>query len=382
MNNEMKKGCPLPIDWLEFVEDEDDSQLQSHLESCLSCQALVTALRQEASADELGDWLLHIDLGDAVTFQPKRIERPTFGDFVLSATSYANGDLSYDGQDRLVFLVLDNGHEREGRLWFRVAPAATDVENATSTDLVLRPSENELATPWRVLFAHQTVLNATQLDEWVGALTEAGKEVLRQALVGELGDNRFGTELEGPTDPRMIADRPIEALMRTLRAPFFAVGESEEVATETEAVVLLGDLRQAVADRAADDDAIVEGEGELVPFRRLFDYTQRLFDANLPKAMAAAMETSEDASFWRLESDYGAITAVVSYDLFNDKLLFIIEELHNFASREIALVVWGQGRRRQFESEPFRPRQGETVVLVEQQGFLDRDVEELAAKVR
>src|SRR6266516_2876218 len=97
MDSEMKERCPLPIDWLEFIEGEGDSELQSHLESCLSCQALVTALRQEASTDDIGDWLSRVDLKDAFTFEPKKTERPSFGDLVLSASSYEDGDFSYDG---------------------------------------------------------------------------------------------------------------------------------------------------------------------------------------------------------------------------------------------------------------------------------------------
>src|SRR4051812_4504640 len=123
MDSEMKRTCPLPIDWLNFIEGHADSELESHLDSCLSCQALVTALRDEAASEELGDWLSQIDLDAAVTFQPTKAESSSFGDFVLSASSFADGDIAYHGLDRLILVVLDNGEERAGRHWFRVAPA-------------------------------------------------------------------------------------------------------------------------------------------------------------------------------------------------------------------------------------------------------------------
>jgi hypothetical protein len=376
----MKKRCPLPIDWLEFIEGEGDPELARHLDSCLSCQALVSALKEESPADDFGDWLSRVDLKDSIVFQPRKVERPSFGDLVSSASSYSAGDISYDGLDRLFFFVLDNGHEREGSEWFRVAPADTDVENATSTDLVLRPSETEPATSWRVLFAHQTEVNVAQLEGLIGGLTDAGKETLRHALVGELGDERFGSPLEGPSDPRLIADRPTEELMRTLRQPFFALGEAE-AATEEEAVAILDDLQTAIAGReSATQHVFLEGEGELVYFERLLDYTGRLFDKNFEPALAAAMETSDETSFWKLESHFGQMIGFFLHELLADRLVFVIDELQDFDVSEIALVV--HGRQRSFQSESFLPQRGTKVVLVEQQGFLDADVEALAAKVR
>jgi hypothetical protein len=382
MNDKMKKNCPLPIDWLEFVEGRADADLDSHLESCLSCQALVTALKEEAAHDDLGDWLSRVDLDSAVIFQPKKIDRPSFGDLVLSASRYADCDSSYEGLDRLVLLVLDDGEERGGSRWFRVAPADTDVENATSTDLVLRPSETEMATSWRVLFAHQSTLMRDQLDESIGALTDAGKETLRQALTGELGDERFGTQLEGPSDPRLVADEPTEELMRTLRAPFFALGEME-TAKAQEAAGIVADLQSAIAarEKAAENVFLTEGEGELVFFTQLLDYNDRLFNTDLEPALAAAMGTSDATSFWKLEdARVGQIVGYFLHEFIADRLVFVIEDSQDFAANEIALVV--HGRQRWFESESFLPERGQQVVLVERQGFLDADVEKLAAKVR
>ena len=372
----MTKACPLPIDWLNFIEDQDDPELERHLESCLSCQALVTALKDEAAGDEFGDWLSRVDLSAAITFQPKKIERASFGELVLSASSYSDGDISYEGLDRVVFVVLDSGEQRSGHDWFRVAPADTDVENATSTDLVLRPSETELATPWRVLFAHQAVLQAAQLEASIGALTDAGKETLRRALTGELGDERFGVTLEGPSDPRLVAEKPIEELMRTLRAPFFAFEGDASTEQEATGVVVEG-LEQAIAARARD--VAVEAGGALVYFEPVRDYVSRLFDSNLEPALAAAME-SDETTFWKLESSFGLIVGFFESALLDDRLEFVVQESHDFHANEIALVV--HGRQRWFESEAFLPHRGARVVVAERAGFLDGEVETLAAKVK
>jgi hypothetical protein len=311
-------------------------------------------------SDRLGDWLSRIDLKDAVVFEPKRIERLLFGDLVLSASSYSAGAISYEGLDRVIFLVLDDGEQREGGEWVRVAPVDTDVENATSTDLVLRPSETELGISLRVLFAHQTVLNAWQLDESIGKLTARGLVVLRQAVGGELLDERFGVELEGPSDPRLIADRPTEELMRTLREPFFALGES--VAEEASL---------AVAEDARAVDASFGGQ--------LFELKWLpLKESQL--AWAAKSDPTDKVLTAELTlPSLGEITALLRYDWMNDTLLFVIDDLQGFVSKKIELMVCG--RRGKFETPAFKPERDREVVLVEKRGFSDKEVEQLAVRV-
>src|SRR5436190_23258462 len=118
----MKMRCPLPIDWLDFIDTGAPESLATHLDDCPSCQRLVVSLRGEAANDDLGDWLSEIDLDRAVVWRPRPIESLGFGQLVLNSTDYGDDDTEYQESPRLLFLVLDDGRSIQGRRWFTVAP--------------------------------------------------------------------------------------------------------------------------------------------------------------------------------------------------------------------------------------------------------------------
>lgn len=350
--------CPLPIDWLEFIESGGPETLAAHLDECPSCQTLVASLRSSGDLGDLGDWLSKVDLTQAVVWQPQSIETLRFGQLVLNASGYSGEDADYDDVPRLLFLVLDDWREIGGRHWRAVAPADTDVENASSTDLLLNADETSLGVRLRILFSLQTFLAEEQLDEQVGALTNAGEEVVREALASELDEVRFGLALEGPDDERLATDGETEAVVRLLRTPFFAAAD-REAAPEREVDVAAGRPEW-------------EGSGELLVFN--LDWVRARGEQ---LALAAKTGAEDVVAVASLKSDLGEIEGHLRYELMRDMLLFVVDRLEGWREAEIKLVLHTKTSD-EIESEPFVPRVGEEV---EVGSLFAYDVEELAAKV-
>lgn len=352
----MSNHCPLPIDWLDFVETGGPDSLSSHLERCPSCQRLVASLRDEAKDDDLGDWLSGVELGIAVVWRPQQARSLSFGQLVLNAARYAAEDAEYDQLPRLLFLTLDEGREIEGRRWLRVAPADTDVENASSTDLILNAEETDIGVPLRILFSLETSVANEQIDEQVGALKSTGSDVVRQALAGELDDMRFGLPLEGPDDERLAIDRETEEVIRLLRTPFFAAAIEEP---------------EQEPERVAEPQER-EGLGQLLVFN--LDWVRAKGEQ---LALAAKTEAGDAVAIASLKSDLGEIEGHFRYELMRDALFFVVDRLEGFTTSEIKLVLRTK-MSEEIESAPFVPRLGEEV---EVGSLFVYDVEELAAKV-
>jgi hypothetical protein len=354
----MKMRCPLPIDWLDFIERGGPDTLTAHLDECPSCQTLVASLRSSAGSGDLGDWLSKIDLTKAVVWQPRPIESLGFGQLVLSASSYIAEDSDYKDVPRLLFLVLNDRRTIAGRRWLAVAPTDTDVENASSTDMLLNANETSLDVRLRILFSLQTFLAEEQLDEQVGALTNAGEEVVRQALGHELDDGRFGLPLEGPDDERLAIDRETEAVVRLLRTPFFAVAEEA-----------------TAAEREAEAPTKIGGQARL---GRLLVFNLDWVRARGEQlALAAKTEAEDVVATASLKSELGEIEGHLRYDLKPDMLFFVIDRLARWQATEIRLVLYTKTSE-EIESKPFVPRVGEEV---EVGSLFPYQVEELAVKV-
>jgi hypothetical protein len=360
---EMNTRCPLPIDWLDFVETGQPDSLAAHLDECASCRAYVDALRTQVSDDSLGDWLDGVALEDAVVWRPRPTTSIAFGLLVMNARDYDGEDASYQNVWRLPFVVLDDGREIRGRCWYKVAPVDTDTENASSTDLLLQSEESDLGVPVRVVFSLQTSLAEEQLSDELGRLTAAGEKTLRQALAGELDEVRYGLPLTGPEDDRLAADRELEEVVRVLRSPFFALAAEAEPAPAQEA-----------------ETAVVATTGS----GKSWSHAARLFYFHLDRvratpekqlALAAQSETAQWVYHASLRTEWGEMEGELRWAFMRDTLLFFIERLKGFDS-PMQLVVEAKGE--EIESALFVPEAGKEVELA---GVFLSDVDKIAAKV-
>lgn len=344
--------CPLPIDWLDWLETGIPDDPTSHLEDCPSCQSLVARMR-EASGERVGEWFANVSLEQATVWQPHPIEALTLGRLVLNAPDYASEEIDYEDLERLLFLVLDEGREDYGRRWFSVAPADTDIENASSTDLLLEAEETSLGVPLRILFSLQTKLVREQLDEEVGALTEEGIQIIERAFSRELDELRFGLPLSGPDDERLAVDHDTEAIVRLLRTPFFAA--TDDVATEES---------EELGEEAAHS-------GNLF----YFHFTS-MHEARESFSLAAQTMPKDIEKYAILESHFGRMAGRLRYE-FPHILVFGIDQVEGFTSIEVKLIVETTSSKH-FESPPFTPHVGEEIEVAP---VFVQEVDKLAIKV-
>lgn len=363
----MNLTCPLPIDWLDFIETGEPSALAEHLASCRSCEELVSALRS-AEGEKLGSWQADMDFSKAVRWRPESALTWSFGDLALSAPSFMDDAISYADLNRLLFVVLDDGVEQDGRVWHRAAPVETDVEIAGETDLILAANETMLGVPLRMILGFQTTLDAGQLNERVSTLTAAGRDLLQATIQGETGDERFGVALRGPDDMRVEADHAIEGLLRTLRAPFFARADTEV--------------------EEADDHETQETEaGELVALHSAadaffdttrFDLTLQAIETEELALAAATAAAATKVLVAELKAEFGALTGLLLYTMPDDTLRFIVKDIFEFHANQMKLFV--RAHDRIFETPAFRPQEGKEITIASGMALFVEDVEDLVAK--
>jgi hypothetical protein len=318
--------CPLPIDWLEYLEGAHSDELAAHLPTCLPCQVLVEELQREGRPQ----------------LRPARLPKPDIWPHWREAeqTPVAFGEIRWTTASlpttrtpvsRVSVLVLSNLWEEKGCLWCDVVPVSTDIENSTSLDLTLRRSDTNMGIPLRVLFRYQTVADARHLDHSIGSLTQEGGAVVRDALMGRASDERFGSPIESSDDPRVAIP---EELGHTLRI---------------------------IGQRYAQT---IEAEDASAPFGRILTFEMRR--ASLKRAsaaqtlsLAASTDTEQEKNYWVVEiPERGHIEGRVDHRYAADELLFVISEV---LEEKLGLGMtawisaWVEGHETLVRSEPFRP---------------------------
>src|SRR5438067_9089735 len=128
-------NCPLPIDWIEYLEGAVSDEFTTHLPKCRPCQLLVEVLRREkrprlSRATFVESWPRWTEARDAA---------PAFGGIWWTSSESPEAQISIGF--RIVVLVVSDVWQEHGRLWCEVVPLSTNVEDATSLDVVLLPSD-------------------------------------------------------------------------------------------------------------------------------------------------------------------------------------------------------------------------------------------------
>lgn len=117
-------------------------------------------------------------------------------------------------------LVLDGPAREADDDWFAIVAVDSEVDAQTSTEPLLEPGDTTLGIPLRLRLDHQAPVLATALHRRVGALTEAGQDILRGALAGILEPERYGPPLTGTGDWRRQIDPDAGKRWRALRSEF------------------------------------------------------------------------------------------------------------------------------------------------------------------
>lgn len=343
--------CPLPIDWLEYVEGAGSEALELHLHECLSCQLLVAKLKAEQRP------VLRAGQIRSTSEWPQWVESrgisPQLGDVWWTRLAPGGGKSS---AIRLLVLVVSDLWKDKGDSWCDVIPLKSDVENATSLDLTLSPSDTDLNVSWRALLRRQTVASSRDLSARVGALTIGGLGILQKALEGEAPEDRFGISIEDPEDVRLRNEEDFDNALRDIGQSYAMALESDEVISERPRVLQFPLHRVQIRQ---------QGMGSL--------------------QLAADTAVKEEKFEWAVDlPNRGRIQGKIDYQIFEDKIVFVIENivesglgLHSSAW----LVLWSHRLSEPVVSEQFVPISCKTVLLGQDLTVMPKEIDRLELRL-
>jgi hypothetical protein len=343
--------CPLPIDWLEYLEGAHSEELISHLPECRPCQLLVEELRRErrpplrpSRVPDVGSWRHWCEIKE---------QSAAFGEIWWTIGLPKSLETA---MTRVPVLVLSNVWHEKGSSWCEVAPLSTDFERATSLDLILRWSETDMEVPWRVLLRYQTIAELCDLDTRMGKLTEEGHAVVQDALAGLLSMERFGSPIEGDDDPRVELPEPLDNAIRELGRTYACILEPDNNEASPNCLLTF----------------------ELRRFRR---------PAVEPESLSLAAESAvgDEDTWWVAEiPNKGRFGGRVEHRFGEDELLFqiedIIEEEAGLSSRAW-LTFWSRRLPEPVTSQQFLPGVDRCVLLGRDLAVLPREITRLELRL-
>ncbi len=342
--------CPLPIDWLECLEGASSDELAAHLTECLPCRLLVEELRREARPQLQSSRLPRPDAWP----HWREIERSSvaFGEI-----RWASGPSTAITVGRVPVLVLSDIWEEKGNTWCEIVPLLTDIENATSLDIVLHRNETDLEIPWRVPLRGQTIANVRALGAPIGCLLERGRKIVGLALEGRAPQERFGTPIEGPDDARVRLPEQIDSIIRLLGRAYALSTDVESLLQIPKPRVLSFDLRRLVVQRS-------QARG---------------------LQLAAESTVKEEEYEWFVEiPSRGSLKGRIEYRYADDELLFVVEDLVEIETglhSPAQIMLWSQRLSKPVISEQFVPKIGDQVLLGRDLGVLPREVGRLEVRL-
>jgi len=344
--------CPLPIDWLEHLEGVRSEELAAHLLECRACQVLVEELGRERRPQ------LHLSRVPNVDSWPhwREAEAPLagFGEIWWTADSIGSAHALVP---RVPVLVISDVWQEAGRSWCEVVPLSADTENATSLDLILRRTDTDLEVPWRALLRYQTVVEMRELDSRIGRLTDAGQGVVHAVLAGNGPEERFGSPIEGPDDPRVRIPEDFADSVRLLGKRYARLLEQDKNARSS-GRILSFEMRRS---------SITPG----VPSRTL--------------SLAAASEAEHENRPWIVEiPERGRIQGRLEHRYSDDELLFVIEDVaeDQLGLRTTAwIAAWSGQLDAPVTSQSFHPTDDRTVVIARDLGIFPREIDRLELRL-
>ena len=344
----MMRGCPLPIDWLDYL-DGDRPDLEKHLRECLTCQALIVSLRSQPIDSLQTNWAEpYIGRMEGV-WTEDRPRMPAQAEFWFSSSNFelavrssdaqAWPTFSYQGVDRTLLLVVGDPEVNHNVQWLDVVPVLSDVERATETDVLFEAGENSLGAPWRALFAQQCKVARDQLDTRVGSLWEAGQMVLAAAFGGDLDDARWGVPLQHPGDPRAFLDPEYEEVLELLRTPWMLVSE-----------VAAGEGEQQIGPRLVPLASPEPGRAKTAT--NVFTL-HPVYQSRGELALAAASSAEDLKEHWELDSPEFKLVGSLRVDYDEGVLYFVVKNVELKTAKQLRLHLVAFGERH--PSAPFAP---------------------------
>jgi hypothetical protein len=375
----MTHPCPLPVDWLDYIQGADESSMTRHLEVCGSCRTLLDRLEPEQPATTA--WAERFRCRTDAVWSEDRPAKPAPAEFWFSAPSYemneaafadfgvlAHNAFSYSNVDRTLVLIIDTSAEsHDSDYWLDVVPVLSDIESATDTDLIFTTEDNTLGAPWRAVFSHQCKVSTAQLDTRVGALTDIGVLTLAEALAGTVAEERWGAALLGPDDPRARLDEHIEQAFMRLRTPWLLVTDATEHRQSG------SPLAQELPGPIARDPHKPQAAQAKILWLRPAGPKEETHEYPL----AAASLAIPAAHMWVLDTDRLKLHGKLEVDFQQGLLLFLITTASFQNIVRIRLAVLAKGGA--YHSDPFTPRTHMAVRIAH--GLTRQAVERIGAEI-
>lgn len=363
--------CPLPIDWLDYLEQGDDDanvDLVAHLEGCRRCQLLIEDLRRQSVGVEL-DGYQGVALEMLKAFPRWREEERSeisVGDIWLTRGEF---DDAYADLPRQIVLVIGEREEFDKR-WLSVAPLTTETETATNSDLLLSVDDTTLEVPLAVQFRAQTPLLKEQLASYLGTTTESGRELLAGALAGTLERGRFGAGIASALDRRLRRIEETRELMVTLARVYSDALSQAELAAEQagegathvhEASSESWGLRLVGAEKEWPVETDEAGVGQVLVF------LSRVKAPTEPGVLAWAASTVRPSNrlidHFAFVSGSRELRARLELKVRGEEMLLLfIEAVSGFSSSPVS-ISFAKPNGERVDSPPFEPAAGAEVVV-------------------
>lgn len=215
----MNTHCPLPVDWLDYVDGSRDPQMDAHLDSCPSCAVLVRSLSEEPAAVPPAGWAERFRGRTSASWRFEPADEPVFGELWLSRPQRTQLAYPADTRDGIPLLIVSDPFDETGIRWVRVVPVRSDVEDATPTDYLLNGEETTVGCPWRLVFSHEGPVPNAWLAGRVGCMTSEGRERVLKALSAQGDPRRWGSPA-GVAAGTRSDDRFWNLAVQQLRSPW------------------------------------------------------------------------------------------------------------------------------------------------------------------
>ncbi len=378
----MDQLCPLPIDWLEYLEGQSEfaAGLEKHLADCPSCQVLLATLEAAPVTTLNSDWAASFRGRLDRVWHEERPLTPARAEFWFSSSRYelpkeaplAKGggfalpSFSYENLNRTLLLVVGDPQPERGFDWVDVVPVLSDVERATETDYIFCSTESSLGSPWRAMFAHQTKVARGQLDTRVGMLQGSGIQALHDVLNDSDDESRWGLALEDMYDPRAFESEYFEETLRALRTPWLVVSEAAGSSAATTSNVFI--LRQP-EHRVTKPDP---GHGGDVY------WGHQLVEPPEGLAAYAASTVAPKPGLWELDATAFRLLGKLKLHKPTGFLAFLVWEVELRQPHQLRLVVRTH-EAREYVSDAFTPVADSEVPIAE--GLTPSAVDKLGAEV-
>jgi hypothetical protein len=277
------------------------------------------------------------------------------GDIWFSKSSFNSEGYDYRLPLRVPLLVIAEPHDAGRHTWLYVVPILLDTENATTSDLLLGANDTSLARELRVPLRGQARIATSQLDSYLGGLSDEGLSLLETCLAESIPAERSGSI----SDQDIADDGYTEAVSDAFKH-------------------LAGfhwHLREAGPEAVTSNPAVehrVKGKSFVLlgSFQRLLGEPSHEWESRI----AAKTSMARGSTWLRWETGPRLLEVRVDVDLWGGNVLRLAVMNARGIKHTVMIVVEAEGQG-QIESAPFEPKPGASIDLAQTMALEFKDAD-------